>query len=80
MKRDSRNNHGNRCSCQILASMVGGHPSTIGVSFCRLVLMKRWILECNHGCINAEAASAQSDKWRDLGPIDPVKAILIKNE
>jgi len=80
MTGDKRNNHGNRCSCQLLASLVGGNPSTISFAFCRSVLMKHWVLDCNHGCINAQAGSRRSDKWREVGQIDPVKAILIKNE
>jgi hypothetical protein len=80
MKRDKQNNHGNRCSCQVLASIVGGDPSTISFAFCRSVLMKHWDLDCNHGCKDAQAEITRSDKWRDVGQIDPVKAILIKNE
>ncbi len=59
---------------------MGVEPKTISFNYCRTVLMKRWVLECNHGCRHAPASEGSSDKWHDLGPMDPVKAILIKNE
>lgn len=42
--------------------------------------MKRWIVECNHGCMDKAPAPKLSSKWHETGPIDPVKAILIMNE
>jgi len=42
--------------------------------------MKHWHLECNHGCQDGVPQVKNSGKWRDVGPIDPIKAILIKNE
>jgi len=42
--------------------------------------MKHWRLECNHGCQHGVAQAKNSDKWRGIGPIDPIKVILIKNE
>jgi len=51
----------------------------LNYNYCRTVLQKHWIVECNHGC-QAEPAVANSDlKWHDVGQIDPVKAILIRN-
>lgn len=44
------------------------------------VLMKHWAIECNHGCHDEIVESVPSGKWHDIGPIDPIKAILIKNE
>lgn len=41
--------------------------------------MRHWTLECNHGCLQAEASGSGAEKWHDVGPLDPVKAILIKN-
>lgn len=75
-----RVDHGNRCSCRLLAAAIGCCQKTIRFSFCRAVLMKHWTVECNHGCHDAPVKSGRSDKWHDVGPIDPVKAILIVND
>ncbi|TXT24902.1 MAG: hypothetical protein FD131_4797 [Rhodocyclaceae bacterium] len=72
--------HGDRCSCRVLAEATGCEPDTIRFSYCQAVLMKRWAMECNHGCRHGSAGSGSGDKWHDVGPIDPVKAILISNE
>lgn len=72
--------HGNRCSCRLLAEAVGCNPKAVRYAYCRAVLMRRWIVECNHGCWDEAAGTRPDDKWHDLGPIDPVKAILIMNE
>ena len=72
--------HGNRCVCRTLALAVGCDPKMLSYNYCRTVLQKRWIVECNHGC-QAEPVVVDSDrKWHDVGQIDPVKAILIMNE
>lgn len=42
--------------------------------------MKRWVVECNHGCMDKASPAKLSSKWHETGPIDPVKAILIMNE
>ncbi len=42
--------------------------------------MKHWIIECNHGCCDVDIVPERGDKWHDVGPMDPVKAILIMNE
>ena len=42
--------------------------------------MKHWIIECNHGCLHGVPKAKSSEKWHEVGPIDPIKAILIKNE
>ncbi len=42
--------------------------------------MRRWRVECNHGSNYEESVSTSDEKWRDIGPIDPVKAILLINE
>lgn len=72
--------HGNRCSCRLLAEAVGCSPKTVRYAYCHAVLMRRWIVECNHGCCDEVVITERDDKWHDLGPIDPVKAILIMNE
>jgi hypothetical protein len=72
--------HGNRCSCRLLADAVGCNPKAIRFAYCQAVLMKHWVIECNHGCHEVIAEPRRSSKWHDLGSIDPVKAILIGNE
>lgn len=72
--------HGNRCTCRMLAAAVGCNPKTLTYNYCRTVLQKRWFVECNHGCYNDQEAASPRDAWHDLGPIDPIKAILIINE
>ncbi len=71
--------HGNRCSCRLLASLVGCKPNAISFTYCQAVLMKHWVMECTHGCHAEIVESVRSDKWHGLGPIDPIKAILIGN-
>jgi hypothetical protein len=72
--------HGNRCTCKLLAEAMGFNAKTIRFEYCREVLMKHWRLECNHGCQHEEPEVKNSERWRGLGPIDPIKAILMKNE
>lgn len=73
--------HGNLCSCRLLADIVRCKPETIRFGFCRMVLMKHWIIECNHGCQNDKPAEpGGSEKWRDIGPIDSISTILIANK
>jgi len=72
--------HGNRCGCRLLAEAIGCGPKTIRFDYCKTVLMKHWVIDCNHGCLNAPSEAGRSAKWHDVGPIDPIKAILIKNE
>lgn len=80
MNSQIHDEHGSRCSCRRLAEAFSCTPKTIRFSYCQGVLMKHWIIECNHGCHDEPAPSASGSKWRDIGPIDPIKAILIKNE
>jgi hypothetical protein len=42
--------------------------------------MKRWRITCNHGCGNAPPPGGSTERWRDIGPMDSVKAILVSNE
>lgn len=72
--------HGDRCVCRTLALAVGCDPKMLTYNYCRTVLQRRWIVECNHGCIEPPKRIDVAQKWHDLGPIDPVKAILIENE
>lgn len=72
--------HGNLCTCKLLAEAVGCDPKTIKFEYCQSVLMKHWVIECNHGCPHGVPKAKSSEKWHEVGPIDPIKAILIKNE
>jgi hypothetical protein len=62
-----------------LAAAIGCSPGVLGVAFCRKVLMKRWRMDCNHLCRKASINGRQSDRWKTVGPVDPIKAILIQN-
>lgn len=80
MREPKHVDHGNRCSCRLLAEAIGCSPKTIRFTYCQAVLMKHWIIECNHGCCDVDIVPERGDKWHDVGPMDPVKAILIMNE
>ena len=80
MGDDNIRQHGNLCTCRLLAEAMGCDPKVIRFQYCRTVLMKHWHLECNHGCQHGVPQVKNSGKWRDVGPLDPIKAILIKNE
>jgi hypothetical protein len=71
--------HGDRCSCRLLAEATGCDPTILSFSFCRSVLQRHWFMHCNHGCFSAGASKESSSRWRELGEMDPIKAILIKN-
>lgn len=73
--------HGAECDCNVLAQTLGLEGRAISYEYCRRVLQKRWRMTCHHGVPRAqEGRAACGDRWRELGPIDPVKAILISNE
>lgn len=72
--------HGSHCACKLLAAAVGCDHKVISFRFCRNFLMQRWVVECNHGCQDVPPFEQKSGHWRDVGPIDPVKAILVKND
>lgn len=71
--------HGSRCSCRVLAAALHCKPETIRLSYCQGVLMKHWTMECDHIGHRPLPMPNSAEKWRDLGAIDPVKAILIGN-
>ena len=33
--------------------------------------MKHWTMECNHGCRDKPVLADSSEKWHDIGHIDP---------
>lgn len=73
--------HGQQCSCVLLAQAVGLDPRKLTYEYCRRVLHKRWRMTCRHGQREtAPVATGLSERWRDVGSIDPVKAILISND
>jgi len=72
--------HGSHCACKLLAEAVGCDHRAISFSFCRNFLMRRWVVECNHGCQEAPPAEKKSEHWHDVGPIDAVKAIIIHSD
>jgi hypothetical protein len=73
--------HGDRCVCKMLALAVGLNPKALSYNYCRSVLQRRWVVECNHGCLTTDHPAADSEaKWHDVGQVDSVKAILIMNE
>ncbi|HRL78524.1 MAG TPA: hypothetical protein PLC86_22960 [Candidatus Accumulibacter phosphatis] len=80
MNRQKQDEHGNRCSCRLLAEAVGCNSKTIRFTFCQAVLMKHWTVECNHGCPDALGECRRSVSLHGVGPINPIKAILIKNK
>ena len=72
--------HGNYCECVLLAAAVGAGPQAISFHYCLNVLQKRWLLTCRHGeMVDTGSAEKTSEKWRNFGEMDAVKAILVKN-
>ena len=80
MKPTKSSGHGNLCTCRILAEAVRCKPDALIFSYCRSVLRKRWIIDCNHGCQEIQLKTASTEKWHELGEMDPIKAILLENE
>lgn len=73
--------HGELCSCRLLAQAVGMDPRALSFGYCHAVLQRRWRMSCHHGePMSAPAIARLGEHWRDAGPIDPVKAILMSND
>lgn len=73
--------HGEQCSCTLLALATGLDPSKLSFEYCHRVLHKRWRMTCRHGQRNATPVpTGLSEHWHDVGLVDPVKAILISND
>ena len=70
--------HGEHCDCVILAAAVGAGPKSISFQYCRDVLQKHWLINCRHGEHAPGETVKVSERWRDVGKIDPLKVILIK--
>lgn len=72
--------HGTHCECLLLAAAIGAAPESIRFDYCLNVLQKRWRLTCRHGeILETREEKKASEKWRDYGEMDAVKAILISN-
>lgn len=73
--------HGDQCSCVLLARAVGLDPRKLTFAYCHRVLHKHWRMTCRHGeRSGAPVAAALSEHWRNVGAVDPVKAVLISND
>lgn len=72
--------HGDRCTCRMLAAAVGCNPKTLTYNYCRTIAAKTLVCGVQSDCCNEQKTVAPHDAWHDLGPIDPIKAILIINE
>lgn len=71
--------HGDQCECLVLAAVVGAGREAIGCAYCRNVLQKHWRIRCNHGEHgHGPPSRPASERWRDTGRIDGIKAILIR--
>jgi len=72
--------HGPGCECLKLLALVGGDRRSMRYGFCVHVLQKHWQLTCQHGELESTPTAVRAvDRWHDLGTIDAVKAILLKN-
>lgn len=72
--------HGPGCECLKLLALVGGDRRSMRFGFCMSVLQKHWRLTCQHGASDSVPADTRvSERWHDLGDIDAVKAILLRN-
>lgn len=74
--------HGNRCTCKLLAIAIGADPQSLKFNYCHSVLQRRWVVDCNHGCgTEMPQLPPIEAQWHGIGPIDPtIKAVLIMNE
>ncbi len=73
--------HGGQCSCKLLAEATGLDPRKLSFEYCHRVLHKRWRMTCRHGVReSAPASTGLSERWRKVGKVDGVKAILISND
>ncbi|MEK7877579.1 MAG: hypothetical protein AAB325_15480, partial [Pseudomonadota bacterium] len=72
--------HGSCCDCVLLAAAIGAGSNSIPFAYCLHVLQKHWRLTCRHGeILKTRDEKKASEKWRNFGEMDAVKAILISN-
>lgn len=73
--------HGDHCECTLLARTLNIDPAAISFSFCQRVLQKHWRMTCRHGSQGETPRLVPAvERWRELGEVDAVKAILISND
>lgn len=71
--------HGEKCVCRILAAAVGCPEEAVNYHYCARILRKRWIVECDHRCAGVSVTAIDVARWHELGPLDPVKRIILGN-
>lgn len=72
--------HGTHCDCRLLAEALPMDPRKLPYEYCRNVLQRRWRMTCRHGeVMPTVAASSGPEKWKDLGKMTPLNALLVKN-
>lgn len=72
--------HGTQCQCLLLAAAVAPKGEGLRFGYCLHVLQKHWRMTCRHGEVGPpETQRKGSEKWHDLGEMDGVKAVLVKN-
>jgi hypothetical protein len=67
------------CECEKLAAAMGCDPSTITFDYCLRVLQRHWRMNCRHGSAEDLPRVGIAHRWKDAGPTDALKAILISN-
>lgn len=76
-----RMEHGELCSCKLLAQAAGMDPRALSFGYCHSVLHRHWRMTCHHGQpLSAPVVAGLGEHWRHVGRIDPVKAILMIND
>lgn len=69
--------HGDQCSCMLLAKAIGAPADTVDYYYCRQVLQKHWRVRCNHG--GCPAVVPITPGLPPLDWHDPVQAMLLAN-
>jgi hypothetical protein len=69
--------HGDHCSCRLLAQAIGVPAYTLDYIYCRLVLQRHWRMRCNHG--GRQAAVPVTPQFPRVDLHDPVQAALLAN-
>jgi hypothetical protein len=72
--------HGARCSCRLLAEALRVDPKELSYEYCCSVVQRHWRMTCRHGeTMPSAAAPNPLEKWKDLGEITPLNAVLVQN-
>lgn len=69
--------HGEHCTCRLLAVAAGAPPSAVDYRYCRDVLQQRWRMTCDH--IPPARAPVATVMLPPHDPHDPVQLILVAN-